>query len=75
MSILIKKEVVSVGEFDGNIGEMCLINLLFQHELQSVNKEPTCFKNADSPSCIDFMLTKSPGSFFKTDFIYSIIRF
>ena len=36
-------------------------------ELQSINKEPTCFKNARNPSCIDFILTNSPRSFFKTE--------
>ena len=36
-------------------------------ELQSINKEPTCFKIARNPSCIDFILTNSPRSFFKTE--------
>ena len=43
-----------------NIGEIYL-NFLFQHELQSIIKEPACFKNAHIPSCIDFILTNSSG--------------
>ena len=35
--------------------------------MKSVNKEPTCFKNPHNSSCIDFILTNSPGNFFKAD--------
>ena len=44
------KKVVLVGDFNAKIGETCLDNFLFQHELQSISKEPTCFKNAHNPS-------------------------
>ena len=49
---------------------MCLDNFLFQHELQSINKEPTCFKNAHNTICIDFILTNSPRSFFQTETLF-----
>ena len=71
MSIVITKKVVLVGDFISKIGETCLDNLLFQCELQSINKEPACFKNDHNPSCIDFTLTKSLGSFFKTETLFS----
>ena len=61
------KKVVLVGDFIPIIGETCLDNFLFQHEQLSINKEPTCFKNAHNPVCIDFILTDSPGRFFKTE--------
>ena len=60
-----------VGDFNAKIGEMYLDNFLFQHELQSINKEPTCFKNTNNLSCIDFILTNSPGSFFKTETLFT----
>ena len=65
------EKVVLVGDFDAKIGETCLDNFLFQHELQSINKEPTCFKNAHNPSCIDLILTNSPRSFFKTETLFT----
>ena len=65
------EKVILVGDFNAKIGETCLGNFLFQHELQSINKEPTCFKNAHNPSCIDFILTNSPRSFFKTETLFT----
>ena len=52
--------------FNTQIGETCPDTLLYQHELKNVNKELTCYKNSENPSCIDFILTKNPRSFFKT---------
>ena len=43
------EKAVLVGNFNDKIGETCL-DFLFQYELQSRNKEPTCFKNAYNPS-------------------------
>ena len=73
------EKVVLVGDFNAKIGETCLDNFLFQHEQQSINKEPTCFKNAYNPVCIDFILTNSQGRFlvisvFKITFSNSIYR-
>ena len=60
------EKVVLDGDFNAKIGKTCLDNFLFQHDLQSINKGPTCFKNAQNPSCINFILTNRPGSFFET---------
>ena len=40
---------------------------MHQHELKSLNKEVTCYKNPNKPSCIDIILTNSPRSFFNTE--------
>ena len=40
------EKVVLVGDFNAKIGETCLDNFLLQHELESLNKEPTCLKIA-----------------------------
>ena len=45
---------------------LLLNTLLYQHELKSLNKEATCYKNPNKPSCIDLILTYSPHSFFNT---------
>ena len=33
------------------------------YNLKSLICVPTCYKNPDNPSCIDLILTNSPGSF------------
>ena len=45
--------------------------LLISAGAAKYNKEPTCFKNAYNPSCINFILTNSPGSFFKTESVFT----
>ena len=69
MSILITKK------FDWfetlMIGETCLDSILYQHQLKSLNKDLTCFKNVRNPGCIHFILTNSPGSFFKTETLFT----
>ena len=56
-------------------GEKCLGTFLYQHELKFVNKEITCYRNPDKPSCIDLLLTNSPRNFFITDtYFYRAIR-
>ena len=40
---------------------------LYQHELTSINRYATCYKNPNNPSWIDHILTNSPMSFFKTE--------
>ena len=34
-----------------------------QYKLKSLNKDPTCYKNIDNPSCIDLLLTNSTKNF------------
>ena len=57
------EKIMLVGDFNAQIGEKCFDDFLFQHELRSVNDRPTCYKNPDKPSCIDFILANSPLSF------------
>ena len=54
------------GDFNAKKGEKCLDTLLYQHELKSLKKEATCYKNPNKPSCVDLILTNSPRSFFNT---------
>ena len=34
-----------------------------QYKLKSLNKDRTCYKNIDNPSCIDLLLTDSTKNF------------
>ena len=53
-----------IGDFNAQIGETQLDTFLYQHELENVNKEPTCYNDSENPSCIDFILSNRPKSFF-----------
>ena len=60
-----------VGDFNAQIGEKCFDDLLFQHELRSVNDRATCYKYTDKSSCIDFILTNSPLRFHRSDCLFT----
>ena len=38
-----------------------------KHELTSINKNPTCYKNTNNPICINHILTNNSKRFFKTE--------
>ena len=59
--------VLITGDFNAQEGEKCLDTFLYQHELKSLNKEATYYKNPNKPSWIDVILTNSPRSFFSTE--------
>ena len=50
------KKVLLVGDFNTEIAEHYKESLLYKHELSNLVKEKTCFKNMQSPSCIDLSL-------------------
>ena len=60
------EKILLVGDFNAQIGEAVFDNFLDQYDLKAVNKEPTCYKNIDNPSRIDFILTNNPKSFYNT---------
>ena len=60
-----------VGDFSAETEETCLGTFLDQHELKNLNKEPTCYKNSENPSCIHFILTHNRKSFFKTSTLFT----
>ena len=61
------RKVLITGDFNAQEGQKCLDTFLYQHELKSLNKEATCYKNTNKPSCIDLILTNRPRSFFNTE--------
>ena len=54
------KRAAIAGDFIAQVGEKLFDTFLYQHELTSINKNPTCYKNPNNPSCIDHILTNSP---------------
>ena len=65
------ENILLAGGFNAQIGETYLETFLYQHELKNVNKEPTCYKNSECRSCIDFILTNNPKSFLKTNSFFT----
>ena len=59
------ERVVLAGDFNAQVGEKLFNTFLYQHELISINWQPTCYKNPNNPSCIDHILTNSPMRFLK----------
>ena len=52
------ERVVLTGDLNAQVGEKSFDTFLYQHELASINRNPTCYKNPNNPS---------PKSFFKTE--------
>ena len=55
------EKVILGGDFNSQIDENCIDTFMYQHK--SINKEPSCYKNPNNPSYIDFFLTISRRSF------------
>ena len=62
------EKIVLAGDFNTQERERLLDTFLYQHELHSIKRNPTCYKNPNNPSNIDLILTNC-SSFFKTDTI------
>ena len=61
------EKVILGGTFVSQIDENCIDTFMYQHNLQSINKEPSCYKNPNNPSCTDLFLTNRPRSFYQTE--------
>ena len=51
--------------------ENCINTFMYQRNLQSINKEPSCYKIPNNPSYIDLFLTNSPRSFYQTETFFT----
>ena len=49
-----KKCPLIIGDFNVEPNEANMKAFCSQYKLKSLNKEATCFKNVNKPSCIDF---------------------
>ena len=53
------EKILLIGDFNAETTEPCLESFLYEHDLQNLVKENTCFKSVENPSCIDLILTNS----------------
>ena len=55
-----------MGDFNVRFTEANIAAFCNEYKLKALNKEPSCFINNMSPSCIDLFLTNCPKSFKST---------
>ena len=60
------ENILIMGDFTADVKKVSLHLLCNQYKSKSLNKDPTCYKNIDNPSCIDLLLTNSAKSFEST---------
>ena len=58
-----------LGDLNSDLKDGCLNAFSNVNNLKSLNKEPTCFKNPNNPSCIDLFLTNRSKYFQNTSTI------
>ena len=57
---------ILIGDFDSEMHEDAMNVFCTTYNFKNLVKEPTCFKNANNPSCIDLILTNKPSFFQNT---------
>ena len=60
------ENILIMGDFNVDVKEVSLHLFCNKYKFKSLNKDPTCYKNIDNPSCIDLLLTNSAKSFEST---------
>ena len=58
--------MIIIGDFDSQIGDGSMKEFCDTYNLSNLKKEPTCFKNAFSPTSIDMILTNRANYFYST---------
>ena len=53
---------IVIGNFNVESDSKEMLSFCDTFDLASLIKEPTCYKNTNSPSCIDLILTSKPLS-------------
>ena len=51
---------ILIGDFNSEMHVDAMEVFCTTYNFKNLVKEPTCFKNADNPSCIDLILTNKP---------------
>ena len=65
-------ERVALGcDFNAHVGGKLFDTFLYQYEITSINRNPTRYKNTNTPSCIDHMLANSPKSLFQKETVFT----
>ena len=65
------KKVILTGNFKAQESECVFDSFLFQHDLTSLVKEGTFYKNSRKPRCVDLYLTNSPLNYQNTSSVFT----
>ena len=57
------ENIIVLGDFNVAMNNSDTTIFCNTNDLKCLIKEPTCYKNPENPSCIDFILTKNPKCF------------
>ena len=52
-----------IGDLNSKISEMVFPEFWETYNLQNLVKDPTCYENPSTPTCMDLILTNFPKSF------------
>ena len=58
--------ILFLGDFNSQQSENCVNDFCNVYNLSNLVKEPTCYKNPENPSCINWFLTNRPKCFQST---------
>ena len=57
------ENTILIEDFNVSIDNLHMESFCDSYSLNSIIKDPTCFKNPETPSCIELILTNNPYSF------------
>ena len=57
------ENLILIGDLNSEMHEDAMNVFCTTYNFNNLVKEPTCYKNADDPSCIDLILTNKPSYF------------
>ena len=57
------ENIIVLGDFNVETTDPSMEDFCVRYNLNSLIKDPTCYKNPENPTCIDLILTNSPRSF------------
>ena len=60
-----------IGDFNTETSEPRIDSFIYEHDLQNLVKEKTCFKSVENPSCIDLILTNNAMAFQNTTTVFT----
>ena len=60
-----------IGDFNTETSESRIDSFIYEHDLQNLVKEKTCFKSVENPSCIDLILTNNAMAFQNTTTVFT----
>ena len=60
-----------IPDFNTETSEPRIDSFIYEHDLQNLVKEKTCFKSVENPSCIDLILTNNAMAFQNTTTVFT----